>query len=201
MIQYSRFSKVLFFSFALMLAALPAKAQLLSVNSKKIKPASESGTEQLSEQGLSAAKDKPRENEMWVRLTNASLSAWGKDGGDFKYWWTHKLAREAVVKKSWASVKFWYNNNESLERISEEISLDTGNGLIKIPPKGDYYPVRYEIKIYVNYKLYDKPHSMSDMKYGKLPYRVGKDEPVTKPRVKIITANDAKGEPSAKPRN
>jgi hypothetical protein len=52
MTQYSRFSKVLFFSFALLLAALPVHAQLMSVSQKKIKKASDAGTEQLRRQEI-----------------------------------------------------------------------------------------------------------------------------------------------------
>jgi hypothetical protein len=47
MIQCSRFSKVLYFSFALLLAAPPAQAQLLSVSHKNIKKSSDAGTDQL----------------------------------------------------------------------------------------------------------------------------------------------------------
>jgi hypothetical protein len=169
MIRYSQIFRGLIFAFALALAASPSLAQLA---------ASPKGQDHKG--GPKMEKDKPRKNEMWVKLTNASLGGWGKDGGDFKYWWKHNLAREAMLKKSWASVKIWYNNNEVIEKISEEIRLDAGNGLIKIPPKGDYYPVKYEIKIYADYMLYDKPHSMSDMKYGNLPYKGGKDEPIMK---------------------
>ncbi len=171
MVRYSQIFRGLIFAFALALAASPGLAQ----NNGKGKGHENKG-------GPKMEKDKPGKDkmrEMSINLMNVSLGGYGKNGGSLKYSWKYKLAREAMLKDSWAIARVWYSNDEVIER-RENISLEAGNDSIRIPDKGNYYPVRYDIVVRANYTLDGMNHYMEDKMAGRLPKMMGKDEPIKK---------------------
>jgi hypothetical protein len=191
MIQYSGFSKALFFAFALMLAALPAQAQLLSVTQNKIKKSSDAGTEQLrrkeveeqekpgkrkgvSGNGVSEsiqreALIKPApglifENIRVTKLDPSKPNGNGMSKVPFNVMWKANIPRDIVVKSLVIELGLWTTDGSTMNRREVIREASQQNAMFNIMMRPGVMARKWMAKITVEYVYAGKGHQQRQSK-------------------------------------
>jgi hypothetical protein len=182
MIQCSRFSKVLYFSFALLLAAPPAQAQLLSVSQKNIKKSSDAGTDQLrrkeveepekrggmkgngvSENVQREALIKPApgfifENIRVTKLDQSKPNGNGMSKVPFSVMWKANIPRDIVVKSLVLDLGLWTTDGSTMNRREVMREASQQNAMFNVMMRPGVMAKKWMVKITVEYVHAGKGH-------------------------------------------